>query len=181
MTSPFPETAPHSLSELLSSPSLLDPAPSLLPPIHPAAMLCGGSMCLNKEWFLSSKVRAGFFIAVGEWSLYVQTKQAYQVWVKEKQVLKLPPVPSTHWRRRGKISSPEGSASRSRQARVNANGKEGAGWIFFQQAGDFLRKYLLPSLAKGGRARTASGGSHRGSISSMDWAKVLLLRAVPEK
>ena len=43
--------------------------------------------------------------------------------MKEKQVLKLPLVPSTQWRR-GKISSLEGSASRFRQARVNAGGKE---------------------------------------------------------
>lgn len=49
--------------------------------------------------------------------------------------------------------------------------KKGARWLLFQQAGDLLRKHLLPSLAKGGRARAASGGSLRCSISSMGGQK----------
>lgn len=92
------------------------------------------------------------------------------MWVKEKQVLKLPPVlPQPQWERKGRLSSPEGSASRSRHGRVSADGEEGAEKILFQKAGGFLRKYILPSLAKVGRAGTASSGSQRGNVSSMDW------------
>lgn len=95
--------------------------------------------------------------------------------MKEKQVLKLPPAlptpprPQPQWGRKGRLSSPEGSASRSRHGRVSADGEEGAEKILFHKAGGFLRKYILPSLAKVGRAGTASSGSQRGNVSSMDW------------
>lgn len=46
------------------------------------------------------------------------------VTVSEREVLKLLLASSTQWGRKGRISSPKGSASRSRQGRINANGKE---------------------------------------------------------
>lgn len=47
-----------------------------------------------------------------------------------------------------------------------------------QQAGGVLRKHNLSSLAKGGRAQTASIGSQGGNINSVDWVKVMWLRPV---